>query len=400
MSLSIFKRSFENSYQDVFLKVLVGMKIANTRLQAGLKFGQSVDRALPSISSVRVRTVTVGSDRTVDSISDTRETLSVDQKKGTTFALSDYEKIQAGPLDPGTWFGAKCAHLVATYVDADILAQTVNAAYDFDNGDLTTTASTGTGITLSSTTVPQLVSRAPAKLKRNNINGNDLVFVIDAYGASDLAQYLLGKNIDLAGSVYANGYTGSVSSAELYVSENLTGEAVLSMATTPTDGDTVVIGGVTFTFKTTLGVTAGNVLIGGSADVARANLTALINDPATTTANGVALSAANQIIISDNLRCAATNDNTANTMTLVCTGSGRLTLSETFTDGTDTWTKNFLHCYFGKKGAIDCVVQDMVDMEMRQEPKQRTTNIFADVMYGIKTFTDGTKQFLDVLINA
>ena len=400
MSLSIFKRGFENSYQEIFQKVLVGMKIANTRLMSGLKFGQSVDRSLPSISSVRVRTITVGSDRTVDAISDSRETLSVDQKKGTTFPLSDYEKIQAGPLDPGSFYGAKVAHLVAQYVDADILGQTVNAAYDFDNGDLTTTASTGTGITLSSTTVPQLVARAPAKLQRNNITGGDMVFVIDAYGSADLTQYLLGKNIDLAGRTFANGYTGSVATAEVYVSENLTGEAVLSLATTPTEGDTVVIQGVTFTFKTTLGSTAGNVLIGGSADVARANLTGLINAPSTTDSNGVALSAANIIVIQDTLRAAATNDNSANTMTLVCTGSGRLTLSETLTDATDAWSKNVLHCYFGKRGAIDCVIQDMVDMEMLQEPKQRTKNILADVMYGVKTFTDGSKMFLDVLIVA
>ena len=54
----------------------------------------------------------------------------------------------------------------------------------------------------------------------------------------------------------------------------------------PTDGDTVTINGVTFTFKTTLGATAGNVLIGGSATNARANLAALIAAPGTTTASG------------------------------------------------------------------------------------------------------------------
>ena len=36
-------------------------------------------------------------------------------------------------------------------------------------------------------------------------------------GAANMAQYLLGKNIDLAGSVYANGYTGDVSNAEMYI---------------------------------------------------------------------------------------------------------------------------------------------------------------------------------------
>ena len=146
--------------------------------------------------------------------------------------------------------------------------------------------------------------------------------------------------------------------------------------------------------------TAGQVLIGGSADAARANLAALINAPATTTAQGVALSAANVIKIQDTLRLSATNDNTANTMTVIGIGSGRLAVSETFTDGTDTWTKTFIHAYFGKKGAIDVVIQDKVDMEMRDEPKQRATNILSDVLYGVKTFNDGAQQFLDVLIAA
>lgn len=47
-----------------------------------------------------------------------------------------------------------------------------------------------------------------------------------------------------------------------------------------------------------------------------------------------------------------------------------------------------VHCYYGMKGGIDVVVQDEVDMEMRDEAKQRTTNIMCDVVAGIKTFAD------------
>jgi len=37
-------------------------------------------------------------------------------------------------------------------------------------------------------------------------------------------------------------------------------------------------------------------------------------------------------------------------------------------------------------------------MVMLQEPKQRTVNILADVVAGIKTFPDGSQKFLDVKI--
>lgn len=398
--LTSFKEQFDNSYEEIFLKILVGKDIANTRFESALSYGATLKRVKYDISNVRVRAVTIGVDRTVDPVTDSTELITIDRNYGTTFAMSTREKVQAGPLNPAAVIGAKVAWKTATFVDADILTETRNAFADFDNGDLTATTSSGTPITLTSTTVPQMVSRMPAKLKANNQVLQNLVFVIDGYGSSDVIQYLLGKNINFAESVFKNGYAGPIMTADLYTSENLTGEAVLAMATQPTDGDTVTIQGIVFTFKTTLGSTAGQVLIGGSADAARDNLAALINAPATTTAQGVALSAANVIKIQDTLRLSATNDNTANTMTVIGIGSGRLAVSETFTDGTDTWSKTFIHAYFGKKGAIDVVIQDKVDMEMRDEPKQRATNILSDVLYGVKTFNDGAQQFLDVLIAA
>jgi len=398
-----FKEVFADSYQEIFQKVLVGLKIANTSLRSGLRYGESVTRIKYDISAVNVRSITIGSDRTVDSITDSEELLAVDRKYGTTFALSVYEKVQAGPLSPAAVIGAKIAHKLAEFIDADILGETVNAYADFDNGDLTGTTSTGTAITLSSTTVPQLVSRAPAKLRSNNQTLTNLCFVVDSYAAASMTEYLLGKNIDLAGSTYANGYTGTVSSAEVYVSENLTGEAVLGLATNPTANDTVSIAGVTFTFVATLSA-AGHVHICSSADATRANFAAAINAPGTaiveaTDAGYTPVSAANQAILT-NKRIVATDSASANTLTIVGKGAGRLTVAETLTDATDAWTKNFIHAYFGKKGAIDVVIQDQVDMEMRDEPKQRATNILADALYGIKVFNDGSQQFLDVIINA
>lgn len=402
MSLTDFKPQFDNAYQEIFQKVLVSKKIMNTRFEATLKYGESVERVAYDISNVRVRTVVRGAASTIDSITDSSELLEINLEKEAVFHISDGEVKQAGPLNPGEVIGGQVGRKVAIDLDARCFAEVLNASYDFDNGDLTTLASTGTPITLSSTTVPQLVSRAPAKLRRLNNQEVmvNMAMVVDSYAAADIAQYLLGKNIDLAGAVFKNGYTDVVSNAEMYVSENLTGEAVLGLATTPTDGDTVVIGGVTFTFKTTLGSTAGNVLISGSADAARANLAALINTPGTTTTYGVALSAANQIVLEDTLKITATNNDTTNKMTIVGIGSGRLVLSETFTDATDAWDKNFIHAYFGKKGAIDLVIQDLKEVDMRPTADRRGTNVFSSYLAGVKTFADGAKKFLDVLINA
>ncbi len=405
--LTDFKPQFDNAYVEVFQKTLVAKEsIASTRFMPVLKYGESVERVAFDISGVLVRSVTRGSASTIDTVTDTSELLTVNLEKEAVFHISDGEVTQAGPLNPGTTIGAELGHKVALDLDGRVFAEVLNALYDFDNGDLTTTVSSGVGITLNSTTVPQLVSRMGAKLRNKNnqnINSN-MIIVVDSYAASDLTQYLLGKNIDLAGNTFSNGYTGDVSGARMYVSENLTGEAVAGIAANTTAGDTITINGVVFTARATPSL-PGEFDIGASADATRALIAAAINNT-----NGYAaeagsatayfeVTAADRAILTAN-GIVATNDDTANTLTIVGTGSGRLVVGETFTDGTDAWTKNVIHAYYGKKGAIDLVIQDMKSVEMRPTADRRGTNVFASYLAGVKTFTDGSKKFLDVLINA
>lgn len=397
MALTDYKVAFDNSYQEIFQKTLVAKDIMNYRLEPMLTYGGSVTRVAMDLSNVLVRSTVRGSASTIDSITDTAETLTVNLEKEVAFHISDGEVTQTGPLKAMQFAGKELARKLAIDLDGRCFAEVVNASYTFDNGDLTTGTASGTPITLSSTTVPQMTTRLGAKLRfRNNQEVmTNMALVVDSYAASDISQFIISKNIDLAGAVFKNGYVGDVSTAQMYISENLTSTSVLSIATAPTDGDTVTIAGVTFTFKTTLGSTAGNVAIAGSADAARLNLSELINSPSTTDAGQVALSAANQIIMS---KYVAVDDAAANTMTVTGTGTGRTLVSETLTDATDTWTKNYIHAYYGKKGAIDLVVQDQKEVDVRPTADRRGNNVFSSYLAGVKTFADGAKKFLDVWI--
>lgn len=397
MSLTDYKAAFDNSYQEIFQKTLVAKEIMNTRFEPTLTYGGSVTRVAMDLSNVLVRTTVRGSASTIDSITDTAESLTVNLEKEVAFHISDGEVTQTGPLKAMQFAGKELARKLAIDLDGRCFAQVVNAAYTFDNGDLTTGTASGTAITLNSTTVPQMTTRLGAKLRfRNNQEVmTNMALVVDSYAASDISQFIISKNIDLAGAVFKNGYVGDVSTAQMYISENLTSTSVLSIATTPTDGDTVTLAGVTFTFKTTLGSTAGNVAIGGSADAARLNLSELINSPATTDAGQVALSAADQITMA---KYVAVDNATANTMTVTGTGTGRTLVSETLTDATDAWTKNYIHAYYGKKGAIDLVIQDQKEVDVRQTADRRGNNVFSSYLAGLNTFADGAKKFLDVWI--
>src|ERR1700678_655774 len=71
----------------------------------------------------------------------------------------------------------------------------------------------------------------------------------------------------------------------------------ISLATNPTNGQTLTLDingvNVVITFVSSIGTAAGNVLIGASAAATLANLIALLLQPQTTTATGVALSPTN-----------------------------------------------------------------------------------------------------------
>lgn len=405
MSVQNFKEQFASRYQDTFHKVLVGRKIANYRLESDLTEGDKVHRFAVDMSSVLVRTITPLTDRTIDSITNTQENLEIDQYKGTTFPVSRWEKTLQKNPDLGLLYGKEAGILVAEHTDATILSKVRDATYDFDNGDLTTLSSTGTPIDLSTTAnVPKMITRAKAKLAtKNRVRGGNMVWVVDDYALSNISQHVIARDTQMGDSYYQNGASGQILGSEVFISDNLTAEAVLGMATQPTAADSVTVNGVVFQFVATLGA-AGDLHLASDVDKTRANMANAWNAIGTAIAEDTdtgyqVVSAADQATW-ESLRITATNDNTANTLTIVAVGAGRLTVSETFTDGTDAWDSNMIHAYFGKKGAIDVVMAAEVDMLMRAEPKQDTMNIFNDVIYGVKVFADGKKKMLDVLINA
>ena len=119
--------------------------ICNTRFESMLKYGASVTRMSYDISGVAVRTVSRTAASTIDTLSDSSDTLTINLEKEAVFYISDGEVIQTGPLNPGEVIGAQIAIKVAADLDYRIFNQIPTAtsgAQTFDNGDLTTLTST------------------------------------------------------------------------------------------------------------------------------------------------------------------------------------------------------------------------------------------------------------------
>lgn len=187
----------------------------------------------------------------------------------------------------------------------------------------------------------------------------------------------------LGDSTLANGVVGPWQGWTVVQNNNLPWSATLGLATQPTDGDTVVISGVTFTFKTTLGSTAGQVLIGASAATARANLKSAVEGGGTPGTDYVALSLRNQFLLYRKRNIACTS--AAN---MAFTGFGDISVSETLTDATDGWSAQKVESVFMIRGAIDMVVQFM-DLKIGDKEKGFATLPKGIIGVGTQMFDDG-----------
>jgi hypothetical protein len=220
---------------------------------------------------------------------------------------------------------------------------------------------------------------------------------LSPYVVEQLGYSLAGRESVDGALVGANGYKSSYFGFDCFATTNGYWTGTLTIATQPTDGDTVTVNGVVLTFKTVLGSTAGNVLIGATADTANTNLSAIINTPGTTTANGVALSSANQRLLA---RMTATSDLTANTVALAAEGYGYVVTSETLTAAADVWSLEISHQMFGQKGAVDMVMQKDISVAVSDIPMQFGKYVKPRCLYGKKTFTEGKQALVDVKIDS
>ena len=205
-------------------------------------------------------------------------------------------------------------------------------------------------------------------------------------GPKTIAKLLASKAIRESGlgdRVMENGLIGPYLGYNVVQNNNLPWSASLAIGTQPTDGDTVSVAGVTFTFKTTLGSTAGNVLIGASATTARANLAAAVNGTSGAGTTYVELSNENKYLLREKRGVAATSD-----ASMAFTGFGDISVSETLTASADVWSAQRQTSIFMVRGAIDLVLQLKGLEIVRKEAG------FADIVKGMigvgtKTFNDG-----------
>lgn len=407
-----FKTVFSAEYQMSHYREPVYQVLADSRLESALTKGQTIARSYAS--DVVVNDMGGDGSYSTQAITDNQETLVINKEKESSIYIKSLDELQAH-LPLRKKYGQKLANAIVNQIDADVLlAAYQGAGSTLDDGSFAGTAGNGFAVTASN--VATLFATAMQRLRLNNVVYNKRfnpgagmklevpdgmpMAIVSPEVISAIELYLGGKDTMLGDTVSRNGYAGYFHGFEVFNSNSLPWTGRLALGTQPTDGDTVTINGVTFTFKTTLGSTANNVLIGASNDTAITNLVALINAPGTTTANGVALTTANQNRLKN---ITATGNTTTNVVDIVAAGWGTVKVAETLTAAADVWTvgREQLHCLFALSKSVSLVIQKYPNLVERDSPLARIgKDYIAWTAYGIKVFVDQAPMIVRAAIDS
>lgn len=155
---------------------------------------------------------------------------------------------------------------------------------------------------------------------------------------------------------------------------------------------------MTFTFVSTIGTTAGNILQTTSTAVSIDNIVALINAGGVGDGvNYVSLSTANKRIVQNWVAVDGTTYLTVRAM-----GASYMTVSGS--DATDVWTaaKQIQSLMAGRKRAIDVVVQQYPTVKMSETTAAGTIgmNIIPYTLFGAKTFNQGKNEIVWVKVRS
>ena len=385
--------------------------IASFREEEVLKKGDTVNR--PYRSKIVTQTYTRGTAFTVQDLTDTNEQLTVQTSKIAPFYVDDLDELQHDYALAASYAG-DAAVALGNFIDGDVLGEYDQTNLNIEDDDMNVGGTSGVGFTLNTGNIQKMFAVAKKKLKRKSAD-TKLFAVISPDVEQVLMEYLAGKESQLGDSSGLNGNIGKYYGFDLYVSNSCGWSSTLAMPTIPTDGDAITLKvadpetaetTITITFVDTLSAATGasEVHIASTVDITRANLVEFLNAPSTSETEATdtgysSMSTANANLL---IGVTATNDNTADTMTLKGEGKSFIVVGETLTPAGDIWTSNLQvqHQLFGQKGAIDVVIQKRPNVEFKEVPDKLGRNVAPWTLYGLKTFNDGKSEFVDVKVRS
>ncbi len=375
-------------------KSTISRSLASYEEQSTLSKGLKVDR--PYRSNLRVSNYVKGTAATAQDLTATSDQLEITHQKTILMYIDDVDKVQ-NKWDAAKEWGEEAGKRLAIVEDAYFLYEVVNANNTLDDGDFGGTD--GDPVAITTNNIASLFAKINRLLDTQNadMERQNRFLAISPQVWEVLWSYIAGKDTLLGDKTGEFGMMGKYGALQLYMTNNLTASAVWTPADDPSNGATITISGVTFTFVSSIGTTAGNVLIAGTVAGTLDNLVSLINNPTTTNANHVGFAAGSDLdMVSDMVAVDGTTS-----ITVYHKGASFLTV--TSSESADVWSKKTQHMLAGVKKAIDMVVQKEPSlgpesMASTVSAGKRGMNVMPLDLFGVHTFNQGKNEIVNVKV--
>jgi hypothetical protein len=215
---------------------------------------------------------------------------------------------------------------------------------------------------------------------------------------------------DLGDTVLKAGYLNMLFGFNTFVSTSLPFTALFSQTATPTNGDTIVIGGVTLTFVTGTPTSAGDIKAETDAATSMTNLKNFLNAPyASISGKSVGLTRSSlaqaDAFIFDLISSSAVTGTAPAALTMTILGHGLVAISAT--GAGMVISKQAVHAIFGTSQSIALIMQRTPELAVSAGQiigNGSTGGILAQdfatwALIGWKVFLTHTKQLVDVAIS-
>lgn len=393
-SLSVTNPEFWSAtMQRTLKKTFVAGVLGNYEERASLKKGDAVHR--PKKNRLNNYEYVPGQNVTIQDVSASDETLLVDKSREVSFYIDKIEEFQSN-YNLAFQYGDEAAYSLRNEIDGRFLSEVVNASQVVDAGDFGGTS--GQGYQLDPGKVLNWGAMLQTKMYANQVEDTTSWHVVaDPYTIGTVMQSKIANGFNVADSTLNNGIVGDYLKFKFHMSNNTLIQTTVTYSGTISNDETftITIGGRSYvlTWKTTLGSTAGNVLIGANQDESFSNLVSAINKTSGAGTTYVALTDAQYAELSLS-RISATVNTSTDTFTL--SSNGTAFVSTTATNATVGATiSNILVC---QKGAIDIVKQIAPTSQVNKAELKSGYNFLNFDLYGIKTFDEGAQRMLNAKV--
>ena len=368
--------------QRLLKKKLIAREIASMEEQATLRDGDMVHR--PYYSDVVVNNYTKGVDVTVQDVAATDEYLVVNKSKEATVYIDEID-VKQNKYDAANKYIDRMTYALRKDIDGAFLQEVLNAEYTMDDGDMGGTP--GNPVTVSVANAFKLFTLTEAKMNANDIEDTKAWFFVitpdvkAAIQQTNLVNGFQQADAALRGTLKGMGYLGTWGNFNIFVSNNVAHSNEVTVSSLAA-ADTLTINGVTITF-------AAAPAAAGECKPTLAALKGMINGVMATAGDYVEFDAADRAkLIAAGI--SAIDDGTD--VTIVTAGHVDYAQSGVTLGG------EIAHCWAGQYGCSDMVIQKDVAVQKNKEPKKTGYNYLCWTLYGIKTFTEGAKRCIDVLV--